>query len=259
MEIVKPIIIPIIADPVLSPDFHYGDCSGIYFVTDDNKYGRITFEKLDAVKICRGEVMPYKFDYSLANYSTWIYQIENSKWQLERFNYEKKYYGSSYEFCGDVNEMQTDFKHYLFSFHDQFIEIIARGFWFEKDMESLFGKDLMKGHPFLPLPMENVEIIEFKSLKSQIRKNLKSKHQLIQDAQYCSQKIYEFALEIDGKSTVDHTVLLSYTNGKLISTLRGYFGEKGVEFDGFVKLEQIIPFIKKYIEEVYERRKLLKK
>ena len=65
METVKQIRIPVIADLVLSPDFFYGDNTGIYFVTDDDQYGRITFENLDSVKICRGEVMPYKVDYSL--------------------------------------------------------------------------------------------------------------------------------------------------------------------------------------------------
>ena len=121
METVKQIRIPVIADSVLSPEFFYGDGTGIYFVTGDDQYGRITFENLESVKICRGEVMPYKVDYSLGDRGTWIYQVENSKWQQERFDYENRYYGKSYEFGGDVNEMLTDFKHYLFSFHDQFI------------------------------------------------------------------------------------------------------------------------------------------
>jgi hypothetical protein len=47
-------------------------------------------------------------------------------------DYENKHYGKSHEFGGNVNEMLTDLKHYLFSFHDQFMEIIARGFWFEE-------------------------------------------------------------------------------------------------------------------------------
>lgn len=46
--------------------------------------------------------------------------IENSSWQKECFDYENKYYGSAYEFGGDVKEMMTDLKHYLFSSHDQF-------------------------------------------------------------------------------------------------------------------------------------------
>lgn len=253
MEVVKQIKIPVIADCVLSPDFYYGDNTGIYFVTSPNdQYGRITFENLDAVKICRGEYMPYQIDYSLVDRGVWIFQIENSAWKKERFKYEHRYYGKSYEFGGNVNEMLTDFKHYLFSFHDQFIEIIARGFWFEESEQSLFKKGLMEGHPFLQLPLENTEIISACSLKTFVRKNPKSQEQLLHDAAYCSQKIFEFA--IDENANVQNTVLLSYRNGKPISTLRGYFGRQEVEFDGFASLEQCTPFIENYMKEVYERR-----
>lgn len=62
--------------------------------------------------------------------------IENSSWQKECFDYENKYYGSAYEFGGDVKEMITDLKHYLFSSHDQFTEVIARRFWFEEAGEA---------------------------------------------------------------------------------------------------------------------------
>lgn len=255
MEIVKPIKIPIIADSVLNPDFFYGEYSGIYFITHEDRYGRITFENMDAVKICRGEMMPYEFDYSLADRGTWVFQVQHSKWQRERFNYEKKHYGTAYEFGGDVKEMLTDFKHYLFSFHDQFIEVIARGFWFEESDQSLFQKELSAGHPFLPLPANHAEIMTFCTLKSQIRKNQKSKEQLIHDAQFCSQKLFEFALlDLGEKSSVQNTLYLSYQNGKLVSTLRGFFGKKQVAFDGIASLEQVKPLIEKYMEEVYQRR-----
>lgn len=254
MEIVKPIKVPVIADSVLSPNFFYGDCTGIYFTTSPgDKYGRITFEKLDAVKICRGEMMPYEFDYSSAERGTWVYQIENSKWQRERFNYENKHYGMSYEFGGDVNEMLSDFKHYLFSFHDQFIEAIVLGFWFEEANQSLFGKELTEGHPFLPLPMDNMEIMIAHSLKAQIRKNPTSTAELIHDAQFCSQKLFEFALELEGEARVSSAVLLSCRNGQITSTLRSYFGREEAKWDGLVSIEQVKPFIEKYMKEVYER------
>lgn len=255
MEKVKDINIPIIADSVLSPDFFYGDCTAIYFVTEDDHYGRITFEKLDSVKICRGEAMPYSFDSSERNQDTWVYQVENSRWQKERFDYENKHYGNCYEFGGDVNEMLNDFKHYLFSFHDQFIEVIARGFWFEQSETPLFGEELMEGHPLLPLNLENMEIFEAHSLKTQIRFNSKAKEQLIRDAQFCSQKIIQFALEFDGKARIDHTVSLSYQNGQLISTLQGYSNRTPLTFDGVVPLEQVLPYIIDYMEKVAERRK----
>jgi hypothetical protein len=254
MEIARPIKIPVITDMVLSPDIFYSDGAGIYFKTENNKFGRITFENLDSIKICRGEYMPYEFNSELEEFGIWVFQIENSKWLTERFNYENTNYGDCYEFDGNVNDMLSYYKHYLFSFHDEFVEIIASGFWFEEDDNDLFKKELKEGHPFLPLPENGMERIEHCSLSVQIRINQKSKDKMINDAQFCSQKIFEFLLELDGRTTVVSTVLLSYKNDKLTSALRGYFKGPIAEFDGVANLEQIKPYIKKYMEEVYERR-----
>lgn len=260
MEIAKGIIIPVVADFVLSPDVLYGDeLTGIYFQTEDEQYGRITFENLDALKICRGENLPFTDDWKEGQEYPWVYKIENSKWLKERFNYENANYGSSYEFGGNVNEMLTDFSHYLFKFHDQFIEVIARGFWFEQDKTSLFKSELQVGHPFLNLPDTDIEKFVSHNLTCQIRTNPTPQDKLISDAKFCSQKLIEFALELDGKATVDNSLILAYKNGKLFSSLRGFFGKQIVEFDGLAKLTDVKPYIEKYIEEVYERRKAMGK
>ena len=69
----------------------------------------------------------------------------------------------------------------------------------------------------------------------------------------------EFALEIEGKISIDYSLVLSYRNGKLISSLRGYFGKQIVEFSGIAKFADAKPYIEKYMNEVYERRKAMKK
>jgi len=38
--------------------------TGIYFLTKDNEFGRITFDGLDAIKVCRGEYFPYLHEFS---------------------------------------------------------------------------------------------------------------------------------------------------------------------------------------------------
>lgn len=256
MEIAKGIRIPVIADFVLSPDVFYSDhLTGIYFQTEDDNFGRITFENLDALKVCRGELLPYKDDWNQNERYPWVFKVENSKWQAERYKYEKKHYGSSYEFGGNVDEMKTDFSHFVFKFHDEFVDVIARGFWYEQSASRLFKKKLQEGHPFLHLPDTNVERLTAHSLTCQIRRNPKSNEELILNAALCSQKIMQFALELKGKPTVDYTLILSYRNGKLISSLRGYFGTQIVEFDGVATLEDVKPYIEQYMLEVYERRK----
>ncbi|WP_130734656.1 hypothetical protein [Flavobacterium sp. J27] len=257
MELAKGIIIPIIADFVLSPDVLYSDAlTGIYFQTEDAQYGRITFEKLDALQICRGEILPYADNWETGQEYPWVYQIENSKWLKERFNYEQKNYGNSYEFNGNVNEMLTDFSHYIFKFHDQYVSALAKGFWYEKDKTSLFKREFQIGHPFLNLPKEPIERFVSHNLTCQVRVNPKPQEQLISDAKYCSQKLIEFALELDGRASVNHTLILFYRNGKLISSLKGYFGEEIATFDGIATLEEAKPYLEKYIGEVYNRRKV---
>ncbi|MEG0848237.1 MAG: hypothetical protein RSD71_00800 [Flavobacterium sp.] len=256
MELVKKIQIPVIADSVLSPDVYYSDeLTSIYFQTEDDKFGRITFYNLDAIKICRGELMPFEYDWNQHERGDWVYKIENSKWLLERYNYENKNYRTSYEFGGNVDDMTTDFNHYLFSFHDQFIEVIAKGFWFEKDPASLFKKSLQSNHPFLNLPEIDVNRFSAYNLTCQVRKNQKTTEELIADAQYCPQKLFQFALEIGNTASIDHSLNLQYRNGKLISVLRGYFGKQIVEFEGIASFDDVKPYIEKYIEEVSIRRK----
>lgn len=64
MELVKALSIPVIADFVLSPEVYYGDdITAICFTTQDDSFGRITFNNLDAIKVCRGEMMPYQYNY----------------------------------------------------------------------------------------------------------------------------------------------------------------------------------------------------
>ena len=195
--------------------------------------------------------MPYEFDYRERERDVWVFRIENSKWLQERFDYENKHYSHAYEFGGDVNEMLIDFKHYLFEFHDQFVEIIARGFWFEKFDESLFKKELTVGHPRLPLPMENIELMTVFGVTCQIRKNPKSKEEIVHDAQFHQQKLFEFALEFKNEANVVRSVLVLRRNDKVISV----FGTRAVEFDGIVTLEQIKPMMETYMEEVASYRK----
>lgn len=261
-EIIHGIQIPVIADSVLSPQLHYGNTyynepiTGIYFNTEDEHFGRITFENLDSFKISRGEMLPFDYDWATHQRGVWVFRVENSQWLLERYQYEKKHYGSAYEFGGNVEEMKTHFRHYIFSFHDQFVEVIARGFWFEKSQENLFGKELIKGHPFLPLPRTDFSSFEKYGLICRVFTNDNPIVELIQNAQFCTQKLMEFALELGGKVSVNHTLTLTLDEEMNVkSNLHGYFGNKKVSFAGIATLNTVKPYLEKYMKEVFERRK----
>jgi hypothetical protein len=256
MELVKGIIIPVLSDYVLSPEVYYGDKHrGIYFQTEDEQFGRITFNNLDAIKICRGENLPFAEDWEIGQEVAWVYKIENSKWLKERFNYENDNYGSSYEFGGNVKEMLTDFSHYVFKFHDQFVEVIAKGFWFEKDSKSLFKKELKDGHPFLPLPEINVKKFEIEGVKCKAIFNPLDIDYLIQNTRYCQQKLIEFTIEFKGEYSVGQTLLMMQRQNRIVSVLSSSFGRLAFEKEGVATFEEIKPFVEKYIEEVAERRR----
>jgi hypothetical protein len=260
MEIARGLPVLVNADSVMSPMVHYGiPMTAIYFDTDDDQFGRITFENFDSLKISRGEYLPFSDDWEEGKEFHWVSKVEHSTWQKERYEYEKKHYGKAYEFRGNVGEMKSDFSHYIFSFHDQYIEVIVRGFWIEKDSASLMGKPLQEGHPFLPLPETNMEKFTAHNLTCQIRKNEKPIDELVSNARFCSQKLFEFALELEGKASVDNTLFIAYRSGKLISSLRGYFGRQELEFEGTATLEDVKPAIEKYMEKVYERRRAMGK
>lgn len=260
MELVKAFKIPVIADVVLSPEVYYGDdTTAICFTTQDDNFGRITFNNLDAIKVCRGEMMPYQYNYGSDGPGIWVYKIENSQWLEERYQYEKKHYGSSYEFGGNVSEMLTDFSHYLFSFHDQFVEVIAKGFWFEQSETSLFKQPLQLGHPFLNLPETKVQIAEIAEIKYKVIFNPTAIDLLIENSRYCQQPLIEIAIELDGKYAINHTLLLMQRQGKLISLLRHFFGRPTFEKDGVATFDDIKPLIEKEIFEIAERRKQMRK
>ncbi len=75
---------------------------------------------------------------------------------------------------------------------------------------------------------------------------------------YCSQKLIEFALELEN-TNVNHTLSLVYKDNKHISRLKGYFGKIETEFDKIAGLEDVKPYIELYMKEVAERRKLMGK
>lgn len=260
MEFAKGLIIPILADYVLSPEVFYGgDLTGIYFQTEDNQFGRITFDKLDAIKVCRGENLPFTDDWKTGQKFSWVYKIENSKWLEERFNYENKNYGNSYEFGRNINEMLTDFSHYLFQFHDQFIEVISRGFWFEKAGNSLFKIELQKDHPFLPLEEIEVKQFEILGIKYKAIFNPIPVDELMQNSQYCQQKIVEIAIEFEEEYLIIQTLVIMQRQGKLVSVLSPLFGKTTFEKNGLATFDDIKPIIDKEVTEIAERKKQMRK
>ena len=55
------LVVPLNADSVEAPVIQYGGgLTAINFITDDERWGRVTFEGLDSFKVSRGEYEPYE-------------------------------------------------------------------------------------------------------------------------------------------------------------------------------------------------------
>lgn len=249
--------VPLNADPVDSPIVQYGGgMTAIHFTTNEGRWGRITFERLDSIKISRGEYEPFALAPGEGDPFHWVTTISNSVWLHERYEYEKRYYGRDYNFSGNVDEMVTDFSHYVFNFHDQFVEVLAAGIWFESDATMLGSRDLEPDHPLKGLAhIEPSEKFEKSGITCQVRRNRLSKDELESRAHLCSQSILEVAAELDGRAGTDWSLTLRIRNGIGRTYLRDYFGNPVATFDEIPDLSVIRPPIEKWLGEVRERRR----
>lgn len=248
--------IPYKPDSVLSPRVVCGDSPiGIYYLTHDDEHVRVTFEGLDAVRVARGEYLPYPQPVDDDKwYSLWT--IENSRWLRERHSYEANYYRDCYEFGGDVDEMLTDFDHYLLTFHDEFVEVIASGIWFEKAGEAFASDDLPPGHPSLDLP-ESATVRRFTAagITCQIRANQRPLDEILSDSRYCSQPLYHFALELDGSASVNRRFDVRTRRGETRCYGRNWCGTITERAAGLPTLDEAQALVEPYVREVSQRRR----
>ena len=249
----KGIEVPVKADSVEAPVIIYNsDLVALDFLADDEEtWWRVTFENLDSIKISRGEFAPFSTEPPHDQPYQWVSVVENSTWLKERYEYEKSRYGDQYEWGANVEEMLHEFDHYVFEFHDEFVEVIARGIWF----------DLVEGwktehHPLADLSdTANIEKREAHEIVYQIRTNPKSTEELIDDAGLCSQTLMQFAAELDGTASASWSVTLRSRNGKIVSSLRNYFGVAEKTYEGVASIDQVLPHIEKWVSEVKQRRR----
>lgn len=242
-----PIQIPVIADYVLSPIVIYGDdFTSINFETEDEKFGRITIQNMDAIKICRGEMPPYHDPTEMKDYiiGTWVYKVENSNWLQDRYQYEKKYYGESYEWGNSVAEMLTDYTHYFFRFHDEFVEVIAKGFWFEKGDSSFVGKPLPEGHPFLSIDNVKADETTVADKKYFFKYNPLATDILANHVQFCQQKIIEVWLSLPYDDFLEGSLRIKHLDGKIISFYQPTFGKSSFIKEGIATIEELKEFLK---------------
>ena len=240
---------------VSGPDLRFGEFgAALRFGVQDGE-GRVTFEKLDSVRISRGEHEPYDSDWDSQEVYPWVYVVENSPWLLERYGYEAKFYRTSYEFNGDVEEMLRDFDHYVFMFEDNFAEAIAAGIWFQVSEHELGDTEGFDDHPLKDLTEDCTrERLESSGITYQVRVNPRPMTELESDSRYCSQPLIHIATELEGRCRVDWRLSLRTRRGVQKSILRSNLGRVEKVFDGIAGFPEIRQTLEHWLAEVRRRR-----
>ena len=145
MNVPESIAVPLDADHVLSPIVRYGHpFTTIFFPVEPTAhsevttFGRVTFEGFDSIRCSRGEYFPYEAHA----YGSWVQEISESVWLNERHAYENEFYETP---------LLEDYHHYVFSFHDQFVEAISKGIWVE-GIGPEITDEMSEEHPLKDLP-----------------------------------------------------------------------------------------------------------
>ena len=240
---------------VSGPDLRYGEFGAALRFGVPEGEGRVTFEKFDSARVSRGEREPYDSDWEGQEVFPWVYVVEHSPWLLERYEYEAKFYGSSYEFSGEVEEMLRDFDHYVFMFEDNFVEAIAAGIWFQISEHELGDTDGFDDHPLKDLPENCIrERLESSGITYQVRVNPRPMTELVRDSRYCSQPLIHIATELEGDSRVGWRLSLRTRRGVQKSILRSNLGRVEKRFDGIVGFTEIRQTVEHWLAEVRRRR-----
>ncbi|GIH14958.1 hypothetical protein [Rugosimonospora africana] len=256
--------VPLTADRIASPRLMYGALdllsaggrgqayTAVYFEdAASDALGRVTFEGLDAVRASRGEYLPV--DYADADYRSgdWVYVVGGSPWLRERHDYETRHYATP---------LVETHRHYVFVFHDEFIEAIAKGIWLDvADRADPCGPPI--GHPLSSFPTD-VPCDRFTSaggLEWELRRSPRAEGDLIRDSRLCSQRVFQFNLVLDGESRESASIWIRTVDGVLVSRIsRLFVGEFG-RMEGFAQPEDFFPQWETHLDEVARRRRDLGK
>ena len=249
--------VPFTADPVARPIVTYGDGpASIRFLTQDEEWARVTFEKLDSIRVSRGEYDPYPKERKAGEPLHWVSEVSPSPWLQERYEYEKTHYGQAYEWTGDVDEMLSDYSHYLFTFHDQFVEVLAAGIWFETFEDGIVTEERSVTHPLRDSPRPTQpDLLNIHGLAYEIWPNTQPSDRILEDAKLCSQKLLQFAPVLDGNARPGCTVSVRVRHGTVKSYLRKNFSSDLATFEGVAGLQDARPYVEEWLAQIAQRRR----
>lgn len=212
------------------------------------------FHRWDSLRVCRGEFPAYRSADSGGG-RVGLYVVRPSTWLRERHGYESKHYGDSYSFNNDVDEMLEEFEHYLFRFHDQFVEVIAGGVHFDVSDKPYGGGELHQRPGWADLPESAVaHRWQCSGIVCEVRVDGRDEATVLEASRFCDQAIVQVALQQEGSASVSHRLSVRTRDGVTKSRWRGHFGAAKNTFDGIPSLDAIRPLVEAHAAQVRERR-----
>lgn len=241
-------------DPVATPELRYGEEGAVldYPRRDGEGWVRVVFHRWDSLRVCRGEYEPY--ETAAPRRFTALSIVRPSTWLRERYEYERRHYRTGYAFNGNVDEMLHEFEHYVFKFHDEFVEVIAGGVHFDLSDEP-HDRELCQRPGWSELPESSVaHRWQCSGITCQIRLDPRPLDEIIEASLLCDQAIVQVALELDGQASVIQRLAVRTRDGETKSRWRGYFGAAERTFDGVPSLDDLRPLIEEHAATVRSRR-----
>jgi hypothetical protein len=254
-----PLTVPLQADFVLRPRLVYGGLplipaegkqpsAAVYFRLEDKgtNFGRVTFEGLDAIRAARGEHFPYARSEPFTAHA-WVFQVHDSPWLAERHEYENRHYKTP---------LLDSHQHYFFRFHDEFIEAVAQGIWFDRpNPEQLLEPPT--AHPLQPFalsaPAESRRSPS--GIEWELRRATTARTELLSGSVLCSQLLYQFNTVLDGASQPLASVWLRTSNGVTQSRMTRPWVGQVAEYEGFAESDEFLDPWERYLDEVAARRR----
>lgn len=261
MAIARGIQVPFRADSVASPEVRYNVGSEetgagtflVVWISEPGCVARVTFEGFDSIRCCRGEHLPYKDDWVGDDYRhyPWVFEVEDSAWLEERHRYESQHYQTP---------LLEEYVHYLFSFHDEYVELIAKGIWFER-MRYEQLTEPAANHPLADLP-KHLPAEEFvvEGIQCSVRHNSLPTDELLDRSRLCSQSLFQYSMTLDGATKPSYAAKLRSIRGRPMTRLRGgLFYRDLLPVEGVGTEAEFRHAFEGYVREVAERRRKMGK
>lgn len=108
----------------------------------------------------------------------------------------------------------------MFQFHDEFAEAIAEGIWLDAaDPAQPFG--LPAQHPLAELPhdLPGERFLSPSGIQRELRRSPRAPSELLGRSHLCSQRLYQFDLVLDGRTSEGASIWLRTRNGLTTSRL----------------------------------------